>query len=268
MDIIDFHTHIYPEKIAQKATDSTCSFYQLETELTGNSSTLLDEGRKAGISKFVLLPVVVKAEQTHSINEFIIKNVSEHSEFYGFGAMHIMTPDPFDEIEFIKKSGLKGIKLHPDIQGFAIDDSRLYPIFDYLQGKLPILVHCGDPRYDYSHPRRLRKVIDNFPHLQIIAAHLGGWSVFDDALECLGNADCFVDMSSCFNVIPPESIQKYIRAYGADRVVFGTDFPLWKPKEVVEDFMKLDLTDEEKEKIAFRNALCILENKHNGDLIL
>lgn len=259
MDIIDFHTHVYPEKIAQKATDSTCGFYQLETELTGTSATLLEEGKKAGVSKFVLLPVVVKAEQTHSINEFIIEEVRKHSEFYGFGAMHILTENPVEEIEFIRKSGLKGIKLHPDIQGFAIDDPGLFPIFDCLQGRLPLLVHCGDPRYDYSHPRRLRKVIDNFPHLQVIAAHLGGWSVFDEALEYLVDTDCFVDMSSCFNVIPPESIERYIKAYGAERVVFGTDFPLWKPKEIVDDFMKLNLTAEEKEKIAFKNALRILE---------
>ena len=259
MDIIDFHTHVYPEKIAQKATDSTCGFYQLETELTGTAATLLEEGERAGISKFVLLPVVVKADQTHSINEFIIEKVRENKEFYGFGAMHIQTENPVGEIEFIRKSGLKGIKLHPDIQGFAIDDPGLFPIFDYLQDRFPVLVHCGDPRYDYSHPRRLRKVIDNFPHLQIIAAHLGGWSVFDEALEYLGNAECFVDMSSCFNVIPAESIEKYIKSYGADRVVFGTDFPLWKPQEVVEDFMKLNLTAEEKEKIASKNALRILE---------
>ena len=253
MDIIDFHTHIYPEKIAQKATESTCGFYKLQTELTGTASILLEEGRKANISNFVILPVVIKADQTRTINEFVISEVREHSEFYGFGAMHVLTENPVEEIEFVRRSGLKGIKFHPDIQGFAIDDPRLFPIFDYLQDRLPILVHCGDPRYDYSHPRRLRKVIDNFPHL-------GGWSVFDDALEYLADADCFVDMSSCFNVIPAESIEKYIRAYGVERVVFGTDFPLWKPKEIVEDFMKLNLTSAEKEKIAFKNALGILKS--------
>ncbi len=258
MEIIDFHTHIYPLKIAEKATQSTCDFYGISTDLTGTAESLLDEGKKAGISRFVLLPVAVKPEQLRHINEFVISQTEQHSEFYGFGALHAAADNILEEVDFIENSGLKGIKLHPDIQQFNIDDPRLFDVYDFLGDRLPILIHCGDPRHDYSHPRRLRHILDEFPRLRVIAAHLGGWSLFDTAKEYLKDTQCLFDISSCLPFLSSRQIVGYIRAYGAERILFGTDFPLWHPEDVVNGFMKLDLTDGEREKIAFKNALGIL----------
>ena len=88
--------------------------------------------------------------------------------------LHAAMEDPLSEIDRIEKLSLKGIKLHPNTQRFPIDDIRMDPVYDALQGRLPVLIHCGDPRYDYSHPRRLRRVLERFPKLTVIAAHLGG----------------------------------------------------------------------------------------------
>lgn len=259
MKIIDFHTHIYPESIAKKATDSICDFYGLETKLTGTASVLLEQGRKAGISGFVLLPVAVKSEQTHHINQFIADEIKAHSEFFGFGALHAAMPDFNSEIDYIESVGLKGIKLHPDTQQFAIDDERLFPAYDRLQGELPLLIHCGDRRYDYSHPRRLLHIMNEFPKLQVIAAHLGGWSVFEEGFKLLKNKECYVDISSCMSFLTKEQMVRYIRGYGADRILFGSDFPLWDPVKETESFLRLDLHTDEQEKIAFRNAETILK---------
>ena len=259
MKIIDFHTHIYPRKIARKATESTCAFYDLKTDLTGTAELLLEEGKKAGISEFVLLPVAVKPEQTHHINVFIAEEVSAHPEFHGFGALHALTEDPDGEIRYILEAGFKGIKLHPDIQGFPIDDERLFPVYDYLQDRLLVLIHCGDPRHDNSHPRRLKRIMDEFPHLQVIAAHLGGWTMFDTAVRYLKDKDCYFDLSSCFQFLPPERMKKYITCYGADRVLFGSDFPIWSPQKEVEAFLRLELSTDDLEKIAYRNAARLLE---------
>ena len=258
MRIIDFHTHIYPPKIAEKATTSTCEFYALKTELIGTADVLLERGRQAGISEFVLLPVATKAEQVHHINEFIVDEVNLHGEFYGFGTLHAAMENPLLEIEYIKSSGLKGIKLHPDIQRFPIDDERLFSVYDQLQGNMPILVHCGDTRFDYSHPRRLKHIIDEFPKLQIIAAHLGGWSMFDVAFEYLKDTGCYFDISSSMMFLTPKQIKTFISGYGADRILFGSDFPLWDPQSEVESFLRLELSESDQEKIAFRNALKIL----------
>lgn len=259
MQIIDFHTHIYPETIAKKATDNICSFYGLNTDLTGTSKVLLERGKRAGISKYVLLPVALKPEQVHSINQFIVQEANAHAEFVGFGTLHAEMHDFDREIDSIKSSKLKGIKLHPDSQQFAIDDERLFPVYDRLQGELPILIHCGDRRYDFSHPRRLLRVLNNFPKLQMIAAHLGGWSVFEEGFRLLKEKECYFDLSSCMSFLTPEQIVRYIRGYGADRILFGSDFPLWDPIKEADRFLRLDLHTEEQEKIAFRNAEAILK---------
>lgn len=259
MRIIDFHTHIYPDKIAVKGSQSICDFYGLEYHYTGSADVLLNEGKKAGISEFLLLPVAVKAEYVRHINEFTAQEVNEHKEFHGFGTVHADMEDITFEIETIKRLGLKGIKIHPDTQGFAIDDKRLYPMYDAIQGKMPIVVHCGDPRYEYSRPEKLRKVLDDFPNLQAVGAHLGGWSMFDKAFEYLKDTSCYFDFSSCMMFIGKEETERYIKSYGADRMLFGTDFPLWNPSKEIERFLSLNISNEERENIAYKNAISLLK---------
>ena len=261
VEIIDFHAHIYPDKIAEKASQATGDFYSISPAHSGKSKELLESGKAAGISRFVLLPVATKPDQVRHINEFIADEVSAHKEFYGFGTLHPDCENILEETEHILSLGLKGIKLHPDTQQFNTDDKRLFEVFDYIQGKLPLLVHCGDKRFDFSHPRRLKNVIDNFPHLQVIAAHLGGWSLFDEAFELLKDENCYLDISSTMMFLPPEQVEYYIHGYGAERILFGTDFPLWDPEQEVASFKKLRLTTEEFERIANKNALEILKTQ-------
>ena len=258
MKIIDFHAHIYPPKIAEKASLSTGEFYHITPAHSGTGEELLSVGKKAGISEFVLLPVATKPEQVHHINQFILDEVKAHREFHGFGTLHPDSENILAETEFIIRSGLQGIKLHPDTQRFNMDDKRLFEVFDCIQGKIPLLVHCGDRRFDYSHPRRLKNIIDNFPHLQVIAAHLGGWSLFEEGFEILKDTDCYLDISSTMMFLSPEQVTKYIHGYGAERILFGTDFPLWSPVDEVSRFGKLHLTENEFERIAYKNALAIL----------
>ena len=237
MKIIDFHAHIYPPKIAEKASLSTGEFYHITPAHSGTGEELLSVGKTAGISEFVLLPVATKPEQVHHINQFILDEVKSHrDEFHGFGTLHPDSENILAETDFIIKSGLQGIKLHPDTQRFNMDDRRLFEVFDNIQGKIPLLVHCGDRRFDYSHPRRLKNIIDNFPHLQVIAAHLGGWSLFEEGFEILKDTDCYLDISSTMMFLSPEQVTKYIHGYGAERILFGTDFPLWSPVDEVSRF--------------------------------
>lgn len=262
MKLIDFHTHVYPEKIAQKATENVIHFYDLKEGLgdkCGTSKVLIECGKQAGIENFVILPVALKPATVRHVNEAALFEVNNHPEFFGFGTVHAEMDDIIGEIEFIKASGLKGVKIHPDTQQFNIDDERLFPMYEELQGNLPMMIHCGDPRYDFSHPRRLKRVLDNFPNLTVIGAHLGGWMLFDEALELLKDTNCFVDICSSHMFMPEGKILKYINGYGADRVLFGSDFPLWDPQKEAEYFLSLDIPYSDKEKIAYKNALRILK---------
>ncbi|MEE0777023.1 MAG: amidohydrolase family protein, partial [Bacillota bacterium] len=249
---------IYPNPIARIATKSICNFYDLKSNLNATSEVLRSLGKEGGISKFVLLPVALKPQQVGEINHFIASEAAAHEEFIGFGTLHAAMDDPLSEIEKLQDLNLKGIKLHPDTQQFPIDDERLYPIYDALQGRYPVLIHCGDPRYDFSHPRRLKKILHMFPDLTVIAAHLGGWSVFDEAMECLENETCYLDISSSIMFLGQAKAKKYIYRYGADRILFGSDFPLWSPVQELETFLSLGFSTEDQEKIASKNAKRLL----------
>lgn len=260
MQIIDIHTHIYPDKIARKATESVRDFYQLEgsKKMDGTTQMLLEQGAAAGISKFVVLPVSNAPNRVRSINSFILEQTKLHDNFIGFGTLHAEMGGLMEEVEWITANGLRGIKMHPDSQAFAIDDPRLYPVYEAIQDKLPVLLHMGDPRYDFSHPARLRKILNLFPRLQVIAAHFGGYSMFHTARELLWDTECIFDISSALMFMERGEAERYINSYGAERMAYGTDYPLWDPVTEVKRFQQLNLTDEQFDQISHKTAERIL----------
>lgn len=259
MKLIDIHTHIYPEAVARKAAASIRKFYRLDTEeMDGTAASLLERGTQVGIDRFVVLPVALRPDRTRHINDFIIEQVAGQPRFLGFGTLHAAMDNLTDEVEYIMEKGLLGVKMHPDSQVFAIDDERLFPAYEMMQGKLPVMLHMGDQRYDYSHPARLRRVLENFPNLQVIAAHFGGYSMYETAYDLLRDKDCIFDVSSSMMFMEEGIAEKYINIYGAERMAFGTDYPLWNPIVETKRFLELKLTDEQFEQIGHKTAERIL----------
>ena len=259
MKIIDFHAHIYPDKIAERATDAIGNFYDIEMDRVGSLSNLLKYSQRAGITNCVVHSVATSPQQVERINDFITESVNAHSDkLFGFGTMHQDYENKLEEVERCLNMGLKGIKLHPDTQMFNIDDECMFPMYDYLQDKAPVLFHCGDYRYDYSHPRRLARICKMFPKLRVIGAHFGGYSVWDEAYEYLKDLDCMMDTSSSSALMEEGMFERMIKAYGADRLLFGTDFPMWDSKEELERFMSVELPDKDREKIFYSNAAKLL----------
>lgn len=155
--------------------------------------------------------------------------------------------------------GLRGIKLHPDFQRFYLDDERAFPIYEIAEERrLPILFHIGDTRQDFSDPERLLKVMKRFPDLIAIGAHLCGWSMWDRGAELFAHSGVYTDCSSSLYAMSPEHAAELIRKIGTDRVMWGTDYPMWNACEELERFNKLPLNDEEREDILSRNALTLL----------
>ena len=258
MTVIDAHCHVYPDKIAVKAATATGNFYSIPMNFDGTVSTLLKEGEKAGVDKFIIQSVATTPGQVRSINEFIRRTVDAHPDkMYGLGTLHPDSADLAGDVEHILELGLKGVKLHPDIQQFKLDDYRCLKIYELCEKhNLPILAHTGDSRYDFSNPNRLIPILDIYDKLTIIGAHFGGWSMWEEASYILyENKRLYVDCSSAFYSLTDEKIVEIIRLYGADRVLFGTDYPMWTPEDEVKRLKSLPLTDEEKEKIFSLNAI-------------
>ena len=254
MTIVDAHCHIYPEKIATKAVESVGEFYLLEMDGNGTTQHLSECMEQAGITHAIVHSVAVKPKTVESINNFIIDACRENPQFVVFMAMHPDYENPEVEIERCLAAGLRGMKIHPDTQHVNADDPRMMRIYEMLEGRASVIFHAGDYRYDYSHPRRIKNICRTFPKLKVNAAHFGGWSVPDLAMEYMEDENCFMDCSSSFRFVGARRAKELIRFYGADRILFGSDFPMWLPKDELAFLRSLELEEDEMEKILWRNA--------------
>jgi len=256
--IIDAHCHIYPQKIAAKAVAAIGNFYNITMGEDGTSASLVAEGEKIGVEKYVVHSTATTVHQVRSINDYIYSEMQLHPEFIGFMTLHNeMTKDAIEEeVALALSRGMKGVKLHPDFQKFNIDDAE--NIYEVTKGKLPILLHMGDKRYDFSAPTRLRKMAEKFPDQIFIGAHFGGYSVWDK-VECLKDLpNVYFDTSSSLYFLDKDRAADFIHRFGHQRYFFGSDFPMWKHDEELARFLALPLTEEEREDILFNNAATLL----------
>lgn len=256
MPVIDVHVHIYPDKIAEKATQSIGKFYNIKMEeQDGSVERLTQELNGSDITRCVVHSVAVRPGVVSSINDFISATCAEHPEFIGFMTLHQDTEDVAAEIDRACELGLRGIKLHPDTQEVNMDDDRLMRVYEIAERRrLPLIFHCGDYRYDYSHPRRLKRILHEFPNLVVDAAHFGGWSIQDYALEFLEDESCFLDMSSSIRYLGPRRTRELVEAYGYDRILFGSDFPMWAPVSELDIFRSVGFSDDALERMCWHNA--------------
>ena len=256
MRVADVHVHIYPNKIAAKAAQSVGNFYHVSmAENVGSVGRLMERIEGTDIERCVVHSVAVRPGTVGSINDFISRTCQENPQFVGFMTLHQDTPNMEAEIERACAMGLKGIKLHPDTQGVNMDDERLMVAYAIAERRgLPVIFHCGDYRYDFSHPRRLCRILHEFPNLVVNAAHFGGWSVQDLALEYLEDERCFLDMSSSMRFLGPRRTRELVERYGYDRILFGSDFPMWSPASELEAFRALGFGADALERMCWHNA--------------
>ena len=190
--IIDSHTHTYPDAIAARAAENLGNFYNFTVAESGTFSDLERCEREAGITGFLLLPVATSAKNVDKINEAAAHQAeaarADGFEAFAFGSMHRDCPDFRAGLEHCRKLGLRGIKLHPDLQGSDLDCVELMPLYEAMQEmKMILWLHVGDAReqINASSPERVARIAEGFPALKIVAAHFGGYREWEKAEECL-----------------------------------------------------------------------------------
>lgn len=256
--IIDMHTHIFPDKVAAKAVAATGKYYGVQMYRSGTVEDLLESGRRISVSKYIVHSSATIARQVRAINDYVSSVQVSNPELIGFATLHPGLEDVQGEVSRIISMGLKGVKLHPDFQNFAIDDEDMMPIYEALEGRLPVLIHMGDVNSDASSPVRLARILDKFPRLVVIAAHFGGYQMWDLSCEHLIGKRLYMDTSSSLAFISPTKATDMIRRHGVDKMLFGSDYPMWDHKEELERFLRLELTEEERRAILFSNAKRLL----------
>jgi predicted TIM-barrel fold metal-dependent hydrolase len=260
--IIDFHTHIYPEASASKTLSAIKSRAGISCFSDGTELGLVQSMDKAGIDLSVVCSVATKPEMVASTHQWL-ENI-RNSRLTPFATMHPDRLPGVKEMEELKGRGFKGFKVHPDYQGFFVDEKRVYPFYEAAQAAgMIVLFHAGLdrglPHPIHSTPQRLAKVHEDFPSLCMVAAHMGGEAVFDETEKHLLGRDIFMDTSFILRVLPPDLLERFMKKHAVERILFGSDSPWTDQGEELGFLMNLPyLSAEKKEKIAGRNAAALL----------
>ncbi len=257
--VVDIHAHAFDDKIAEKATLNLKDYYNIPPVSDGRLCYLTESAKKHNIDKLVVCATATKPTQVQMINTYVSNLLSEH--IIGFGTLHCDFDGIDEELDRMEELGLKGVKFHPIFQGFKIDDDKAMLMYEKIGKRFPVLIHVGDKNVDHARPQRLANVIEELPDVTFIAAHLGGFSEWDEAKECLIGKNIYIDTSSSTRFLKPDDAKSIIRAHGADKVLFGTDYPLSDHEFEFDCLKKLNLTKDEYENIYWKNAYKLLKIK-------
>jgi uncharacterized protein len=260
--IIDFHTHCFADSIVEKAMGILLAKSGYTASTDGSVSGLRQSMVKSDIDICVLHSIATKPSQTKKINDWTISICSD--DIIPFGSVHPEYDDWEIELERLENNGVKGIKFHPDYQGFFVDEKRMYPIYEKIaELDMLIMFHCG---YDIAYPdiakcppHKLINVVNDIPSLKIIGAHMGGYKMLDEIFEYLTGSDLYLDTSFSHFFMNDEETLKLIRKHGSDKILFGSDSPWDDVNTAIESIDRLKLSSREKEMIFSQNALELLK---------
>lgn len=263
--IIDFHTHIFPDKIAARSIEALSKVSGVKAATDGTLNGLLSSMDKSGVDISVIMPVVTKTAQFETVNTFAAQvNEQYRGRLLSFGGIHPDSEDYKSELKRIKELGLPGIKLHPDYQGVMIDDVRYMNIIEYADALgLVILVHAGIdiglPEPVHCPPDKARKVLDTLHPKKLVLAHMGGWKQWDEVYEYLAGQQVYMDTAFSFDCMKPEMFMKLCKKHGTDKILFATDSPWSAARRDMEFIQRLPFSDSEKEAVLYGNAKKLLE---------
>lgn len=256
MKVADFHAHIFPDKLADKAAGSIGNFYGVKIERTASVDVLVAEETKAGVSRCVVSNSAVTPKQVHNINNFISGAITAHPNFIGFGSIFPGMDGFEEELDRMLELGLRGVKIHPDFQKLAIDDPSAIETYRAIARRgMPVLFHMGDFRYDFSSPERLTNLLRKVSDLQVIAAHFGAWGAWEQSLSHPQPENVLYDTSSSLGMTDHDMIMRLFDKLGTEHFLFGSDFPMWSPKEELERFLALGFDDATNETILYGNFM-------------
>jgi|AGTN01.2.fsa_nt_gi Predicted metal-dependent hydrolase of the TIM-barrel fold len=265
--IIDFHTHCFSEQIVSAAIALLEKNSGLTTNGSSTPENLKQAMRRQGVDISVVLPVATKPKQVPVINRWAKEQTCSSLVF--FGAVHPDDPDYDGNLQWIKQHGFKGVKLHPDYIGYYADDPHMFPLYDAIRSYgLILALHAGfDNVYPYPvhcTPLMIRKIIDSFPGLAIVAAHMGSHVLWRDAEELLLGRRLYIDTCYSQYSLSRQDMQRMIGKHGAENVLFGTDSPWQDVEEEIRKIRALSLPPDDIDKILYKNALALLGGAAQG----
>ena len=261
--IIDFHTHCFPDKIAEKALPVLKSRSGITHPFhDGTVSGLLELAKNNGVDCSVVLNITTNPHQQSKVNDFAI-SLTDVDGIIPFGSVHPDSPCALEELERLKANGIKGVKLHPDYQDFFVNEKKMFPIYEKIASLgLITLFHCG---FDIGYPEpvhctaeALASVLPVFGNAPVVAAHFGGiWSM-PETRKHLAGKNVYLDTAYGYGMLTPRYAKEIIDIHGADKILFGSDAPWNTPSQDIELIKCFGLTAEEEKAVLGENARKLL----------
>ena len=261
MRIIDFHTHAFPDALAEQTVPKLCAFANVEATLDGKVSSLIAEMDRLDIEAAVVLTIATKPNQFESILSWCTSLASRR--LHPFASVHPADPQAVEKIDRVQAAGLKGIKLHPYYQEFLFDEPRMFPLYERIeQHGLIFLAHTG---FDLGYPHdrvadapKIMEVVRTFPKLKLVTSHIGGWKDWDCVEKHLLGKPVYMEISYAFPFIGMERARRFLLAHPPGYILFGSDSPWGSQEKTLESLLSLELGEELNQRICFENAAGLL----------
>lgn len=263
--IIDFHTHVFPDALAPKAgaSLSATAGFPMFSDLTVRGQ--LEVMREDGVDLAVVLNTVTNTRQVEKVNLFAVETAKSYPDLIVFGSVHPRGENPVSVVERLHAEGIRGLKLHPDYLGIPLDDPVYHPVLEAaVLFDMPVVIHAGwdpvSPEKIHATPHMIQKVLDNFPALKLVCAHMGGMRLWDEVLDTLCGKDVWFDTAMCHARagMHPAQVRAILNKHGAEHVLFGSDMPWARPSEVLAFLEQARLSDGERDLILSQNAVHLL----------
>ncbi|HPE64257.1 MAG TPA: amidohydrolase family protein [Methanothrix sp.] len=262
---IDFHAHIYTDEMAPKAIASVKRRMGVRVPGLGTVADLQDSMAKAGVERSIILPLAPLPKHVAPTNDFFLAAAGNGEGLIAFGAIHPFQPDLEEELDRLIEVGVKGVKAVPFMQRFYPDDPRCDRLYGAVEERgMILLLHAGKVPEDlpefFGTPDRFARMVERHPDLVVVLAHLGGWEMWSGVREHLipAGENVYFDTAYISPSLTSAEACDLICEIGADRVLFGTDYPWTDQTEEIEFVGEMDLSDREKRLILSENARKLL----------
>lgn len=259
LSCLDFHTHIFPDRVADRAIAALIETYQAQPQGEATVAGLLQAMDAAGVDRAVVCPVATRPDQVVSINRWV--TALDRDRFVPFAALHPDFEGLDEELRFLRDQGVRGLKLQPHFQGYELESLALLRMFERL-GDFVVLMHGGQeikpiPSVPTT-PERLRALHERFPQQRLVIAHLGGYQMWEGVEESLLGQNVYFDLSYTFNRLDDATIARFIAAHGVERILFGSDYPWMLPAQARAGLRRLGLPPDQERMILAENAVRLL----------
>ncbi len=262
--VVDFHTHIFSNKIAKSTLEHLSSLAHIPYYADGTVDGLVESMAKSGVDLSVTFPVLTKPEQFERVNTFCAWVNDTYQNVISFAGIHPTCEDLPAKMREVKAMGFKGVKIHPDYQGTFFDDERYVAILQLARElDLVVITHAG---FDVGFPDqpirctpdRVLNALNQAKGVKLVLAHMGGFKLDEEVFEKLAGLDVYIDTSLTMHNMTKQAFHNFVAKHGADKLLFATDSP-WSDQQMeIEALKSMGLPKEDEDKIFYQNAIKLL----------